>query len=108
MQDLPRFAQLEQRVNNAVLQHFANVSATISGLPVVGIFDEAHTTASVGIGMASTVPVLTVRDTDLPSDLEGRPVAVFWADGLSVRGRYIVGAHEPDGTGMSRLLLEVE
>ena len=92
-----RFAKLEQRVNNAVLQHFANVSATVSGLPVVGIFDEAYTTASVGIGMASTVPVLTVRDTDLPSDLEGRPVVVLsnndgCVDGYVREGQYYEGA----------------
>lgn len=101
-----RFAQLEQRVNRAVLKHCANVSAEVAGLPVVGIFDDAYTTASVGIGMASTAPTLLIGPADLPADLVGSAVVIFTADG-SVRGDYLVAAHEPDGTGMSRLLLEV-
>lgn len=42
MQDLPRFAQLEQRVNRAVLQHCANATATHnSGTPFGVLFDRA-------------------------------------------------------------------
>ena len=76
------------------------VTATLNSVSVQGIFDEAYAPGTVGpYGMAGTSPVLTVATTNIPAN----PV------GLSavIRGStYLVSAHEPDGTGISRLILE--
>lgn len=75
--------------------------ATVNGVAVVGIFDSAYATASVGsIGMSSMQPALTLATASVPAEPEGMPVVVM-------AQAYVVATHEPDGTGMSRLFLEV-
>lgn len=74
--------------------------ATVAGSTVRAIFDDAFALGSVGpAGVASTQPVLTVPTADVPAHPVGAAVLV----GASA---YTVAAHEPDGTGVSRLLLE--
>lgn len=74
--------------------------ATLNGVAVRGIFDNAYQLGDVGAsGMASTAPVLTLATTDVPTDPVGKSVVV---NSLS----FVVVAHEPDGTGVSLLLLE--
>jgi hypothetical protein len=76
------------------------VDATLNGVAVRGIFDSAYQLGDVGSsGMASTAPVLTLATTDVPSSPVGKSVVV---NSIS----YVVSAHEPDGTGVSLLLLE--
>lgn len=100
MQDLPRFAQLEQCVNRAVLQHCANAIAILGGVEVRGVFDNGYAMGAVGMsGMASTQPVFTLATDALAGEAVGQTLQV---NGVA----YLVAAHEPDGTGMSRLLLE--
>lgn len=78
---------------------FAQV-ATLNGVAVTGIFDNAYTLGSVGpAGMASTQPTLTLPTTAVPTQPIGLTCAV---GGIS----YVVAAHEPDGTGISLLMLE--
>ena len=75
-------------------------SATVGGVVVSAIFDAAYSLGSVGpIGMASSQPTLTLATASVPASPVGTAVVVSG-------GNYVVGAHEPDGTGMSRLLLE--
>lgn len=76
-------------------------NATLGGVAVVGIFDKAYQLGDVGgQGFASTQPVLTLPTTSLPAD----PVGLA----LVVNGKsYTVAAHEPDGTGISLLMLEL-
>lgn len=96
----PNFAMLEARVNTAVFAHLANATATLAGLEVDGIFDAAYALGDVGgLGMASTQPVLTLPTAQVPTYPVGLAVLV---KGVA----YLVAAHEPDGTGMSRLALE--
>lgn len=94
------FAALEARVNSATLRALSNVTASIGGAdPVTAIFDEAYAVAEVGVGVASTAPALTLATASVPAEPDGAPVLV--------RGTaYTVVAHQPDGTGMSVLLLE--
>ena len=68
--------------------------------PVQAIFDASYDPASVGgVGMASAQPMLTISSDSVPAD----PVGT----GVTVRGvAYVVAAAEPDGTGMSRIMLE--
>jgi hypothetical protein len=49
--------------------------------------------------MASSQPALTLSTADVPATPVGVSVVVGGAS-------YLVAAHEPDGTGVSRLLLE--
>ena len=80
-------------------QGFAS-DATLAGAAVRGIFDNGSALGSVGVvGMASTQPSFTLPTAALPSPVVG--------SALVVSGQaYAVVAHEPDGTGVSLLLLE--
>lgn len=64
------------------------------------IFDAPSTVASLGFsGMAATQPVALTASANVIPDPVG------WA--VTIGGTpYIVAAHEPDGTGMTRLILE--
>ncbi len=96
------FAALETRLNTAVLSRLSNDTATINSALVTAIFDTASVLAAVGAyGMASTQPTLTVATADVPANPVGRPAVVNAI-------RYRIAEHEPDGTGISRLLLERE
>jgi hypothetical protein len=94
------FAAMEARTTAAVFKRLANAVATVGGVAVQGIFDSAYQLGDVGgSGMASTAPVLTLATSDVPASPVGTSVVV---NALN----YTVAAHEPDGTGISRLLLE--
>lgn len=74
---------------------------TLLGRQVTAIFDNGYSLGTVGVtGMASTQPTLTLPTSDVPPDPVGAVVVI---NGSS----YTIAAHEPDGTGISRLILEV-
>lgn len=67
---------------------------------VRAIFDDAYALGNVGTnGMASSQPALTLATADVPAQPRGKPAVVRGLD-------YVIADHEPDGTGISRLLLE--
>lgn len=75
---------------------------TVGGAPVEAIFDSGFAQASVGTaGMASDQPALTLATSQVPADWFRLPVVV------PGEPAYTVMAHQPDGTGVSRLLLEL-
>lgn len=75
-------------------------TATVGGASVAVIFDNASSLGAVGpYGMASTQPSVTLPTAQVPADPVGTSVVVGGST-------YLVAAHEPDGTGISRLLLE--
>lgn len=94
------FARLEQRLNHAVMSHLANAAALLNGVEVAGVFDNAYRAGDIGIGMASTQPAFTTLTANVVGEAVGQLLTI---NGTS----YYVAAHEPDGTGMSLLLLEV-
>ena len=94
------FAALEASVNNAVMAHLSNATATLNGVEVVGMFDNSYHAGDIGIGMASTQPAFTTLTAHVTGEAVGQLLVIH---GTS----YYVAAHEPDGTGMSLLLLEV-
>lgn len=94
------FAALETSVNNAVMAHLSNATATLNGVEVVGMFDNSYHAGDIGIGMASTQPAFTTLTAHVTGEAVGQLLVIH---GTS----YYVAAHEPDGTGMSLLLLEV-
>lgn len=74
---------------------------SVGGVEVSAIFGNGYAQGNVGmLGMASSQPSLTLASADVSTDPVGAAVLVG-----SVA--YLVAAHEPDGTGISRLLLEV-
>ena len=75
------------------------VSGELDGVPIVGILDKGYALGNVGlVGMAGAQPVFTCPTP------AGDPVGKLLTVGSD---SYVVAAHEPDGTGVSRLLLEV-
>lgn len=76
--------------------------ATVGGVSGVRVlFDNGFTLGNVGlIGMAGTQPSITLATSSVPSSPVGATVVVNSTT-------YVVAAHEPDGTGVSRLLLEL-
>lgn len=94
------FAALEASVNNAVMVHLPNATGTLNGVEVAGVFDNAYRAGDIGIGMASTQPAFTTLTAHIVGEAVGQLLTI---NGVS----YYVAAHEPDGTGMSLLLLEV-
>lgn len=96
----PIFAQAIADMNAATLSMLANVVATLDGVRVPGLFENASTFATHSqIGYEHTAPTLTVETACVPSPAVGVEVSIGNDD-------YVVFAHEPDGTGLSLLLLE--
>lgn len=80
------------------LQGFA-VSATLAGEAVRGVFDNGSSLGNVGIGMAGTQPAFTLATASIVGEAVGQALVIGSAS-------YLVAVHEPDGTGVSRLVLE--
>ena len=74
--------------------------ALLDGVAVLGIFDRAYVAAGAGMGMSSSAPAFTLSSIDVPVS----PVGLLLVhDGVN----YGVAACEPDGTGVSILILEL-
>lgn len=90
------------------------VTATLAGVVCTGIFDNGYTRANLGgMGMASSQPTLTLPSASVPAQVLGwfsssaePPVAVDLHVTIGQKVYQIV-AHEPDGTGISVLVLEL-
>lgn len=75
-------------------------TVTVNGVSVSAMFDNGYASGDVGVlGMAGTQPVLTLATADVPANPVGLSAVVASTS-------YLVAAHEPDGTGISRLVLE--
>lgn len=84
---------------NTFLADFG-VACTVAGSAVQAIVDNGYALGAVGVvGVASSQPNLTLPTASVPANPVGSAVV---ANGVN----YLVAAHEPDGTGMSLLLLE--
>lgn len=79
-------------------------TATLDGAAVVGIFDRAYEQGAIGIsGMASGQPVFTLPASSVPAAVVGKALVI--AAGLGA-GSYLVAESQPDGTGLTVLVLE--
>ena len=75
-------------------------ACTLNGAAVQAIFDNGYAQGQVGLaGMASAQPSLMLPTASVPAS----PVSMAAVVGGVT---YTVVAHEPDGTGVSTLLLE--
>lgn len=79
---------------DAYFNDFA-IPATVGGVSVRAIFDAAYADP---LGMAGNSPQLTIATEDLPAVAVGQAVVVNATN-------YTVTGIEPDGTGISTLLL---
>lgn len=93
------YASLEARLNASVLKHLANVTVSLGGVDVGGVFSNVHAVTGGGMGMSTTTPALQVPTSSVPGSPVGQSITI---NGVS----YAIAAHEPDGTGMSTLVLE--
>lgn len=80
--------------------------ATVGGVAGIGVqFSNGYALGNVGaLGMASSQPAITLPDTAVPADPVGSAVVITQGHGV---GNYLVAVHEPDGSGISVLVLEV-
>jgi hypothetical protein len=94
------FADLEQRTNAAVMRRLSNARGQqvggASDFPV--IFDRAHVETAAGV--SATAPIATVLDADIVGFV-AHTTQMTIGDGT-----YTVLDIQPDGTGMSQLVLE--
>lgn len=100
---MANFAALQTRVNTAVLARLGNAAeTTVGGVAVPdAIFDNGYMQAPLGsFGAATSQPRLTCTTASLPADPVGAAVVVAGQG-------YTVVEHQPDGTGISLLLLGV-
>lgn len=72
---------------------------TLNGAPVAGIFDAAYAVTGEGMGMADTHPVYTMASVAVPA----QPVGLVL---VCAGARYEVVDAQPDGTGVTLLILE--
>lgn len=103
------FAALEARANAAICKQLANASATVGGVTLDALFDNGYANTLLGTmggrgvsfaGMAGSKPTLTLPTASVPANPVGQAAVVNSVN-------YLVAAHEPDGTGISVLLLEI-
>lgn len=85
--------------NTALFFSDFGVDVAVDGVTVRGIFDNAYAGSAGGVGMAITNPALTLPTSSVPADPVGKTV-------VHASVTYAIAAHEPDGTGISILLLE--
>ena len=108
----PRFADLESRVSGAVFAHLSNAVATFDdGRQVAGIFDQPYAQSDIGsAGFAAERPTFRLPSASVPPDWWSRFAGeAFDVVDVQITVRdvlYQVVRHEPDGTGMSTLVLE--
>lgn len=76
------------------------VDAVLAGTAVRGIFDGAYVSAGAGLGMASSAPAFTLPTASVPGSAVGSALVIGAA-------AYFVAEHQPDGTGVSVLHLEL-
>ena len=75
-------------------------TATVAGQSVAVLFGDAYAAGNVGmLGMAGNQPAITLKTADVPASPLGATVVVNATT-------YLVAAHEPNGSGVSRLILE--
>lgn len=94
------FAALQQRVNSAVLARLANAQAIVGAQePVPVIFDQPYA-APFDAQVDATEPECLGRSQDLASLARGGSIVV---DGRTFQVLRV----EPDGTGLTRVVLGV-
>ena len=97
------FAKLIDSTNSAVIEALANATVIINGAESPCVFDDAFSRGSLGDmgmgGMANTQPAITILSALVPEDYDRAEVLI---DGQF----YAIADVQPDGVGLSRVLLQ--
>lgn len=96
------FSDLEARLNASVMKHLSNSEALFDGASdaVSGEFRKPYEASNGGVGMAGAAYTFRLADADVPFEPEGKRV--------TIRGvAYLVNLAEPDGTGLTTLILDL-
>ena len=96
------FARLEQRTHRAVLGHLANATVQVYGVDVPVIYDRPHYGAGMGLAEASQ-PEMLAQTTDVAPLRQGDRIYVNSNGDVDI---FRVASTEPDGTGLTRVVLE--
>lgn len=94
------FADFEMQTNMHVLNTLGNVMVSIAGVDGPGIFRKPSSVAQLGIGAAATSPTVVVASSAVMADPVDQQIQIAGVP-------YIIGAADPDGTGLTTLTLEV-
>lgn len=94
-----RFAAAEARLNQAVFARLSNAQAVLDGTPIDGIFDRDY--VQVFDGIASSGPMFTAPSASVSA---ATTISLLTVAGNTYRVRSV----QPDGTGVSLLLLELQ
>lgn len=89
------FSAIETATASSAVAALANVDATIGGATVRGIFDDAYQDL---LGISGSSPAMLCASADVSAVAQGAAVTIN-----SVA--YTVSSVQPDGAGMTRLLL---
>lgn len=95
------FAALETRLNAECITHLANCTAALDGGEAFGGIFEADYIDP--LGMSGSQPSLECLSADVSTAAHGSAVVVTYK---AVVTSYTVATSKPDGTGMTRLLLQ--
>lgn len=97
----PVYAQAIADLAAAVIPMLGNVVAYIEGQAIVGHFVNPHQAGlyAAQIGYEVEGPVLTIPTASVPSPVVGLEVSIGTDD-------YTIRSHSPNGSGISRLILE--
>lgn len=101
------FAALESMLNQSVMQSLSNATALLDGALVPGVYDSAYTVANAigqGVGMSAALPQFVLLTSQVPPAPVGKSLTFTDRPDLP---NFTVVEHQPDGTGMSTLVLEV-
>lgn len=90
------FAALQSRVNAAVAATLLTDAATLNSVAITGKFDNGY---AASFGMDGTQPSFTCLSADASTAVRG---TAFVHSAIN----YTVQGIEPDGAGMTRLVLE--
>jgi len=109
----PAFVQAIADLNTATVDMLSNVTVMLAGAMVDALFAKAFYGSNIGdSGIVSSQSVLTLQTLDVPAPI------VDWFNSFTEPfnpidllvtvndGNYKIVAHEPNGTGLSRLILE--
>lgn len=95
---MTRFAALQTRLNNAQVKHLSDKTFLINAANVDGLFSASYADP---FNVESSSPVFECKAEDVPGIVHGDHVT----EGLTV---YKVRNTQPYGTGMVRLILELQ
>lgn len=90
------YSAFDTAINTAIIGALGKVRALIGGRSVAGVFDNEYRNA---LGVADTLPMFSCLTSAVPNVARG--------SGVLINGTaWTVAEVQPDGTGMTRLMLK--